>query len=122
KVLQTKSNDASGQIYFDELAYEKAGEYHYTIREKTGSDRTISYDTTVYRVTVNVKKQADKWVTEVVQKEEIVFNNKVKAAKQITTILPGTNDKLLSGWIVLGVFVVIIAVGIYYTRRKRKQF
>ncbi|WP_071856076.1 Spy0128 family protein, partial [Enterococcus ratti] len=44
KVLQTKSNDASGQIYFDELAYEKAGEYHYTIREKTGSDRTISYD------------------------------------------------------------------------------
>ncbi len=31
---QTKANDATGQIYFDALAYEKAGEYRYTIREQ----------------------------------------------------------------------------------------
>ncbi len=44
-VLQTKANDATGKIYFDALAYDKAGEYHYTIREKTGTDGTITYDT-----------------------------------------------------------------------------
>ncbi|EEV31139.1 Spy0128 family protein, partial [Enterococcus casseliflavus] len=53
-VLQTKANDATGKIYFDALAYDKAGEYHYTIREKTGTDDTITYDTKELAVVVTV--------------------------------------------------------------------
>ncbi|MGH1788209.1 FctA domain-containing protein, partial [Enterococcus casseliflavus] len=33
EVLQTKTNDANGKIYFDAIDYDQAGTYKYTIRE-----------------------------------------------------------------------------------------
>ena len=53
-VVQTKSNDAIGQIYFDELTYDEIGEYRYTIREKAGADSTVTYDTKEIGVVVRV--------------------------------------------------------------------
>ncbi|WP_146811732.1 Spy0128 family protein, partial [Enterococcus villorum] len=93
KVLQTKTNDSTGQIYFDELVYKEAGEHHYTIREKAGADSTITYDTKEYQVTVNVKDQAGKLIAEVVQKEPAVFNNQVKTTKQDDANVPNTPNR-----------------------------
>lgn len=53
-VLQTKQNAANGAISFDPITYDVAGEYTYTIAEVAGSDSTITYDQTVYNVTVSV--------------------------------------------------------------------
>lgn len=34
-IHQTKKNTAAGKVQFDTVEYTKAGEYHYTIKEKT---------------------------------------------------------------------------------------
>ena len=122
KVLQTRHNDANGTITFDALTYDDAGEHRYTIREKAGNDATIIYDETTYQVTVTVKEQAGKLVAEAEQTAEMVFNNHVKEGKTPkpgTDNLPKTNDTTTAGWVVLGLLLVVIAVGIYLDRKKR---
>ncbi|MDO0919964.1 MULTISPECIES: FctA domain-containing protein [unclassified Enterococcus] len=122
KVLQTQRNDANGTITFDALTYDDAGEHRYTIREKAGNDATIIYDETIYQVTVTVKDQAGKLVAEAEQTAEMVFNNHVKEGKTPkpgTDNLPKTNDTTTAGWVVLGLLLVVIAVGIYLDRKKR---
>ena len=122
KVLQTQRNDANGTITFDVLTYDDAGEHRYTIREKAGNDATIIYDETTYQVTVTVKDQAGKLVAEAEQTAEMVFNNHVKEGKTPkpgTDNLPKTNDTTTAGWVVLGLLLVVIAVGIYLDRKKR---
>ncbi|WP_430619216.1 Spy0128 family protein [Enterococcus sp. DIV0802b] len=122
KVLQTQRNDANGTITFDALTYEDAGEHRYTIREKAGNDATIIYDETTYQVTVTVKEQAGKLVAEAEQTADMVFNNRVKEGKTTkpgTGNLPKTNDTTTAGWVVLGLLLVVIAVGIYLDRKKR---
>ena len=122
KVLQTQRNDANGTITFDALTYDDAGEHRYTIREKAGNDATIIYDETTYQVTVTVKDQAGKLVAEAEQTADMVFNNRVKKGKTTkpgTDNLPKTNDTTTAGWVVLGLLLVVIAVGIYLDRKKR---
>ncbi|MGH1747414.1 Spy0128 family protein [Enterococcus entomosocium] len=122
KVLQTQRNDANGNITFDALTYDDAGEHRYTIREKAGNDATIIYDETTYQVTVTVKDQAGKLVAEAEQTADMVFNNRVKEGKTTkpgTDNLPKTNDTTTAGWVVLGLLLVVIAVGIYLDRKKR---
>ncbi|EEV37558.1 conserved hypothetical protein [Enterococcus casseliflavus EC10] len=122
KVLQTQRNDANGTITFDAMTYDDAGEHRYTIREKAGNDATIIYDETTYQVTVTVKDQAGKLVAEAEQTADMVFNNRVKegkTTKQGTDNLPKTNDTTTAGWVVLGLLLVVIAVGIYLDRKKR---
>ena len=122
KVLQTQRNDANGNITFDALTYDDAGEHRYTIREKAGNDATIIYDETTYQVTVTVKDQAGKLVAEAEQTADMVFNNRVKEGKTTkpgTGNLPKTNDTTTAGWVVLGLLLVVIAVGIYLDRKKR---
>ncbi|WP_430615824.1 hypothetical protein IGJ42_003259 [Enterococcus sp. DIV1067f] len=122
KVLQTQRNDANGTITFDALTYDDAGEHRYTIREKAGNDATIIYDETTYQVTVTVKDQAGKLVAEAEQTADMVFNNRVKEGKTTkpgTGNLPKTNDTTTAGWVVLGLLLVVIAVGIYLDRKKR---
>lgn len=54
QLLQTASNNANGQIIFDQLTYEKVGNYSYTIREVEGNQGGIIYDEATYRVKVSV--------------------------------------------------------------------
>lgn len=54
KVLQTKKNDASGNVSFDSITYSKAGTYTYTISEVQGSEVGVKYDSTEHKVTVEV--------------------------------------------------------------------
>ncbi|MBQ0079810.1 MAG: hypothetical protein KBS66_07975, partial [Eubacterium sp.] len=48
------TNTADGKISFGEFTYTKAGEYKYTVHEVKGNDDTITYDETLYNVTVTV--------------------------------------------------------------------
>ena len=64
RVFQTVTNDADGSVSFD-VEYNKAGEYHYTISEVEPEGAVghvkdhITYDTTVYNVTVKVTNDTD---------------------------------------------------------------
>lgn len=51
----TATNDADGNIVFDDLKFTKAGTYTFQLSEVKGSDGTITYDAAVHTVTVTVK-------------------------------------------------------------------
>ena len=66
-LIETKTNDASGNITFRTIPYYTAGTYSYTVKEineqgeNTVSD--IEYDLSVYTVTVNVDENMDMSIT-----------------------------------------------------------
>ena len=53
-VLDTVSNDAEGNIDFGTFTYTEAGTHVYTIAEVPGNEAGVTYDNTVYTVTVAV--------------------------------------------------------------------
>ncbi|MDK7188127.1 Spy0128 family protein, partial [Facklamia hominis] len=54
KVIDTATNTAAGQVTFKEIEYSQPGTYHYTIRERSGREIGMSYDQSVYQLTVTV--------------------------------------------------------------------
>ena len=81
KVLETVSNDASGNVAFSKLVFNKSqeGVHNYTVEEVKGTDATVTYDTMKANVTVTVKhdgtaKVLIATVGEIADKE---FNNRV---------------------------------------------
>lgn len=53
-ILQTVHNDELGGIKFEEIKFDQAGKYTYTVEEVAGTDKEITYDKTVYTVKVTV--------------------------------------------------------------------
>ena len=66
-LIETKTNDASGNITFRTIPYYTAGTYSYTVKEinEQGENNIsdIEYDLSVYTVTVNVDKNMDTSIT-----------------------------------------------------------
>ena len=57
KVVETVTNDASGNVKFSAIEFKKeqAGVHNYTVEEVAGTDATVTYDTMKANVTVTVK-------------------------------------------------------------------
>lgn len=53
--LRTATNTADGSITFGALTFDAAGEYTYYMREVPGDRTAITYDSTVYKVTITVE-------------------------------------------------------------------
>ena len=66
-LIDTKTNDASGNITFRTIPYYTAGTYSYTVKEidEQGENNVsdIEYDPSVYTVTVNVDENMDTSIT-----------------------------------------------------------
>ena len=59
-IVGQASNAADGTVVFDEMRFDEADTYEYTLREIPDNTRNnIHFDETVYTVTVEVKKRAD---------------------------------------------------------------
>ncbi len=56
-VIATAANGENGYFAFGSLTYDKAGTYTYTVREKNTGVGRVTYDTTVYSVTVQVRDE-----------------------------------------------------------------
>ncbi len=52
--LKDSKTNTGTEFTFEELTYDKAGEYYYLVKEKAGDDQYVEYDDTEYRVTVKV--------------------------------------------------------------------
>ncbi|MFS9152953.1 FctA domain-containing protein, partial [Streptococcus infantis] len=81
KVVETVTNDASGNVKFSAIEFKKeqAGVHNYTVEEVKGSDATVTYDTMKANVTVTVShdgtaKVLVATVGDIADKE---FNNRV---------------------------------------------
>ena len=65
KVLSTAANRADGSFDFDPLVFDAAGTYNYTVREKNTGAARVTYDQTVYKVTVKVVNKNGQLTAEV---------------------------------------------------------
>ena len=79
-VLQTKTNDAQGKVYFDSIEYTEAGLYQYTIEEVKGNLAGVTYDSHVIDVTVTVEDKDAQLVAEPVYEGSQTFTNTYQAA------------------------------------------
>ena len=145
-IESTVTNDADGKISFDKFEYDEPGTHVYTISEVKGDEVGMTYDKSVFTVTVNVVDdgegnlkanvaftKGDKSV------EGIVFNNTYKkpetpvptpdpgTPKTVTNIvktvkgfLPTTGDQQAAA--LLMAFVIAMAGGVaYLTVQSRKR-
>ena len=89
-VDQTKKNAADGKVIFDEITYDKAGIYEYTISEAIPIEKEtgVTYDDTKYKVTVTVEEKAGKLEATVVY--ENIKAGEVPTFKNTYKALPGT--------------------------------
>ena len=72
--LQTVTNK-NGKITFDSISYKEEGEHTYTVKEVSGDNSTIAYDTSAKEVTVKVTRDGNNLKAEVVYPESKTFNN-----------------------------------------------
>lgn len=63
EIVAKAANSKDGAVQFDELSFDKPGTYEYTISEEKGDDATITYDDTVYNVTVTVADSGEGYLT-----------------------------------------------------------
>ncbi|MGY3705027.1 Spy0128 family protein, partial [Vagococcus martis] len=76
-VLQTQTNQA-GQVNFDEISYDKAGTYTYSIHEVKGNAPGVTYDNKALKVTVKVTDKGGKLEAESLYDGGAEFNNHYK--------------------------------------------
>lgn len=57
--VSSTTNVADGSFVFGDLTFEKAGTYSYTVAEKSGNAGGITYDETLYGVTIEVTEDTD---------------------------------------------------------------
>ena len=94
EVVATAKNAADGTVTFKEIEFEIAGDYTYTITEKAGSEKGVTYDTATHKVTVNVTDNGQGQLVATVTGNNPTFTNTYKATTTTATI---TATKVLEG-------------------------
>ena len=80
EVVATAKNAADGTVTFKEIEYNEAGDHTYTISEKAGSEKGVTYDTAKHEVKVNVTDNGQGQLEAAVTGNNPTFTNTYKAA------------------------------------------
>ena len=94
KVVATAKNAADGTVTFPVISYDAADNHTYTISEKAGSEKGVTYDESTHKVTVNVTDNGQGQLVATVPDNNPTFTNTYKAATTSATI---TATKVLNG-------------------------
>ncbi|WP_170243404.1 Spy0128 family protein [Streptococcus suis] len=94
QVLDTKQNDASGKVTFDELVFTEEGTFVYKLREVNDSQENIVYDETVVTATVTVTRIKDGALAKIEYSTGAVGEKRVLSA---TATIVGGAGGLTSG-------------------------
>ena len=94
EVVATAKNAADGTVTFKEIEFNEAGDYTYTISEKEGSEKGVTYDTAKHEVKVKVTDNGQGQLVATVTDNNPTFTNTYKAAETKATI---TATKVLDG-------------------------
>ena len=83
-----------GLIEFQPITYEQAGIHHYYIREAVGNDATISYDTHVEEITVEITSDGagHLYADVAMDEDEILFENALKPGYLVLSKANAVND------------------------------
>ena len=91
--VETVKNTAGGKITFSSISFTKPGTYKYTISEVVGTLGGVTYDDSVFTVTVTVTDPGDgKLVADVQYSAPVVFNNTYAAAPSDEVTFGGSKD------------------------------
>ena len=102
-LLETVSVQANGNFTFSAITYAVPGVHVYTVKEVVGSTPGVTYDATVYTITVTVTDENSQLVaTADISNDDIVFHN-VYTAKPATVTFSGSKT-LVGGALVDGMF------------------
>lgn len=94
KVIAEAKNDASGAIKFKNLKFADEGTYEYTLSEVNDKQTGITYDKSVFKVTVKISDNGEGTLVAEVSSDDIVFTNSYEAPKDgKTTDTPKKPDK-----------------------------
>lgn len=121
--LQTKTNDANGRITFDPLTFDRSDlnkEHVYTIREVTGDDDLIVYDSHIETIRITLAEEDDGTLTPTVRIDDdgLTFHNEV--APDIDLPMTGRSG---SKWAGMGAVLALVASGIAgYRIQRRRSF
>ncbi len=113
QVVSRTTNDENGSFVFDDITFDKAGTYTYAVSEANTGLGGITYDSTVYTVTVEVTENADTHALEATvtytdpadiskPADAMTFTNSYKATG--TTIVLGASKELKNGTLADGQF------------------
>ena len=80
EVVATAKNAADGIVTFKEIEFETAGDYTYTITEKAGSEKGVTYDTAKHEVKVKVTDNGQGQLEAAFTGNNPTFTNTYKAA------------------------------------------
>ena len=80
EVVATAKNAADGTVTFKEIEFETAGDYTYTITEKAGSEKGVTYDTAKHEVKVKVTDNGQGQLEAAFTGNNPTFTNTYKAA------------------------------------------
>ena len=113
-VLQTKTNDADGNVTFDQIKYnlvkdaaykdntdkkvDNTGEYQYTVNEVKGDAAGYTYDDTIYTINVTVTDAGNGTLTVT----PVIHSSKATSEDATATGMEFTNTYTTSGQIALG--------------------
>ena len=93
-VIQTVTNNAQGNISFDNIVYDKPGVYYYTVEEVKGNEADVVYDNMVAKFQVTVTKTVGEkenlLVAAVLLPLDTEFNNSYTPPKPPTPPTPPT--------------------------------
>ncbi len=125
-ILQTVKNNAEGKILFDEIFFtqDTLGEHLYKIYETLGNDDEITYDKSVFYLTVTVTDNGDGTLKTTLSIEKESGGAKT-AAKSVTftnlyekfEMPPQTEDKVWNSAYIL-LIVSILCIAISFKRKK----
>ncbi len=121
EVVETVTNAEDGSIAFSELTFTEEGEFVFTISEVIGKASRVTYDETVYTVTITViDNQEGKLVATVdTQKLDLVFNNKYTppSGPGVPRTADNTGTQVLS----IGLILAASAFGMVRVRARRPK-
>ena len=91
-VIQTVTNNAQGNISFENIVYDKPGVYYYTVEEVKGNEADVVYDNMVAKIQVTVTKTVGEkenlFVAAVLLPLDTEFNNSYIPPKPPTPPTP----------------------------------
>ncbi|MCU9534090.1 Spy0128 family protein [Streptococcus sp. CSL10205-OR2] len=91
QVISTAKNKANGTVTFNDLIFNETGVFHYTVSEIQGNAEGVTYDNTVYPVTITVTDDGKGNLLAVVDSvENLPFENTFETTTTTTTEVPTT--------------------------------
>lgn len=117
-LLSTATNDENRIVTFDNLHFEKAGTYNYTVKEIAGDDGNIIYDDSVIELNIEVTEDHD--TNELIA--EITSDiTTFKFTNHHTFTLPSTGGTGELPYIIFGTGLISAALTLVILRRKKEE-